>query len=84
VIVGVVCRSRGMLIAIGACEQAAEGQRLEELLAGVTITQNVLELHRSEEEEFLEAIGDADWVEDDAGEWCSSAVSNQAGQPFPP
>jgi hypothetical protein len=74
-----------MLIAIGACEQAAEGQRLEEmLLARVTVTQNVLESHRSEEEEFLEAIGNADWVEDDAGEWCSSAVSNQAGEPFPP
>jgi hypothetical protein len=35
-----------MLIAIGACEQAAEGQRLEELLAGVTVTQDVLESHR--------------------------------------
>jgi hypothetical protein len=60
------------------------GNDWRKLLAEGAVTQNVLELHRSEEEEFLEAIGNADWVEDDAGEWCSSAVSNQAGEPFPP
>jgi hypothetical protein len=71
------CLSKpGDVIAIGACEQAAEGQRLEELLAGVTVTQKVLESHRSEEEEFLEAIGDVDWVEDDAGEWYCSCFKS--------